>query len=68
MYDAFSIPHNPGVCYTWHYSIAGLSGWGGIDSLQVVHGFSGTGISAVHLVTADRDAPSRVAIIWREMP
>ena len=30
MYAALSILHNPGVCYTWHYSIAGLSVWGGI--------------------------------------
>ena len=30
MYAALSILHNPGVCYTWHYSIAGLSGWGGM--------------------------------------
>ena len=30
MYAALSILHNPGVCYTWHYSIAGSSVWEGM--------------------------------------
>ena len=30
MYAALSILHNPGVCYTFLNSIAGLSAWDGI--------------------------------------